>query len=163
MNKLKAGQTVWIVKKNQNNITPLERTIRKVGRKYFELSGEIGTRYVIETLELDSWYSGGYATVYLCLQDIEDEREYRAITRRLSGMFNYMTWKNGRLTLAQLRQIEAIIDPPDGAEQVSDDYALLKWFVADYLGYNIGFSEYITNALSLYYKQQQEQTNEKAN
>lgn len=111
MNKLKVGQTVWLVKKNQPNIPPLERTVRTVGRKYFELSGEIGTRFFIETLELDNGYSGGYATVYLSLQDIEDEREYRAITRRLAGMFNYMTWKNGRLTLAQLRQIEAIINP----------------------------------------------------
>lgn len=162
MNKLKVGQTVWLVKKNQPNIPPLEKTVRKVGRKYFELSGEIGTRYVVETLELDSGYSGGYATVYRSLQDIEDEREYLAITRRLSGMFNYMTWRHGRLTLAQLRQIEAIIDPSDGAEQVSADYALLKWFVADYLGYNVGF-EYVTDALLLYYKQQQEQANEKAN
>lgn len=115
MNKLKVGQTVWLVKKNQPNIPPLEKTIREVGRKYFELSGEIGARFLIETLKLDNGYSGGYsggyATVYLSLQDIEDEREYLAITRRLSGMFNYMTWRHGRLTLAQLRQIEAIINP----------------------------------------------------
>ncbi len=115
MNKLKVGQTVWLVKKNQPNITPQERTVHTVGRKYFELSGEIGARFLIETLKLDNGYSGGYsggyATVYLSLQDIEDEREYLAITRRLSGMFNYMTWRHGRLTLAQLRQIEAIINP----------------------------------------------------
>lgn len=116
MNKLKVGQTVWLVKKNQPNIPPLERTVRTVGRKYFELSGEIGARFLIGTLKLDNGYSGGYATVYLSLQDIEDEREYLAITRRLSGMFNYMTWRHGRLTLAQLRQIEAIIDNPCGVQ-----------------------------------------------
>lgn len=111
MNKLKVGQTVWLVKKNQPNITPQERTISKIGRKYFELSGERDTRFFIETLEIDNGHYGSNATVYLSLQDIEDEREYLAITRRLSGMFNYMTWRHGRLTLAQLRQIEAIINP----------------------------------------------------
>lgn len=123
MNKLKVGQTVWLVKKNQHNIAPEEKTISKVGRKYFELSGEIGTRYIIGTLELDNGYSGGYAEVYLSLQDIEDEREYRAITRRLSGMFNYMTWKNGRLTLAQLRQIEAIINPIKQQQEQTNEKA----------------------------------------
>jgi len=101
---LKVDQIIWV--KNDKGV--FEKTINKVGRKYFYVNygkwSEI--KFSIETMQ--EIKDGGYqAKAYLSLQDIEDEKESKRILRLLGDAFRYNT---DRYNLSQLKQVSKILD-----------------------------------------------------
>lgn len=106
--KIQKGQKVWVKPSvfYKEKTEPFEATVLKVGRKYFELTEMLGTRYDLETLKQ---VTGNYFVnqVYINLQDIFDEDEHKKLSSDIRRAFNGYGKLN--YTLEQLRKIAEII------------------------------------------------------
>lgn len=109
--ELEIGQTVYL--KPQGNagrrsteIIPAK--IEKIGRKYFEVDYGRANRIIIETMCEDGlgWVSN--YSVYLSLDEIEQERQAQLVFADLKKHFSS---NNTSLSLEQLRAISKIITP----------------------------------------------------
>lgn len=115
MASIEVGQKVWLVEFNRRAgrepHEPLEATVKKVGRKYFELENNWMGRFHVSTLLHDG---GGYsprARVYLNIQEYIDQKEASDLYSELRQHFT--NYDSKKLTLDQLRKIKAIITPTE--------------------------------------------------
>ncbi len=84
-------------------------TISSVGRKYFELTGLSGVKFLISDLSEVTNYSTNYI-IYKSMEDYEDKMERDAIIYEVRGIFK--SYGNIDLTLTQLKSIRDIINQP---------------------------------------------------
>ena len=86
--KVQAGQKVWVIVKNYHGKErdPVEATVSKVGRKYFQLHPDETTKYSLET-GVEAIESNYCNRVYLTLQEILDEKEHVALSNSLKQVF----------------------------------------------------------------------------
>lgn len=111
MNKhnIQVGQKVWVVDRYRRSAKasePQEVVVTAVGRKYFSLENIRGN-FDLETLKLVSQYSSSL-TIYLSLQQLEDENEIAELSRSIRASFGQ--YGNLPFTLDQLRKIAEIIN-----------------------------------------------------
>ena len=107
---MEIGQEVYL--EPRNNAARSCKEIRKckiskIGRKYFEVEEMNWTRFFISTMQQDAkGYTSNYQ-VYTDLKELEDKKEAQAIYDNVRKVFS--GW-NTKLTLSQLKSIEAIIN-----------------------------------------------------
>lgn len=110
MKKLHVGQKVWVVsfKQRRNDTESIEeKTVSKVGKKYFELSDSYFGRFYIDTLMHDA---GQYSSRYQVFLDIEKYNSEVEADRLIAKIRKYFDWFNQiKLSLDQLKQIDSII------------------------------------------------------
>ena len=114
VDKSMIGQTVYI--KTVGNAAGYGESVREskivsVGRKYFEVGEEKGsrlnTKFSLEDNREVSDYSANWS-LYFSEQEIKDEEESNKIVSEIKNKFS--TWGRMDLTLDQLRRIKEIIE-----------------------------------------------------
>lgn len=89
-----------------------EYEVKKIGRKYLEVwkdQREYTTvKFYLEDLRQVTDYTADWV-LYFNKQEILDEQEFNTLEREIKDAFNI--WGKSALSLAQLRQIHAIIFP----------------------------------------------------
>lgn len=103
--KLCVGQKLWLVGSHHyrsDNREPIEVTISKVGKKYFELEDYHRCKFEIETLKQVT-ETNYVDRCYLTLQEILDEREADKLAAQIKNIFG--GYGKPKLTLEQLRKI----------------------------------------------------------
>ena len=107
--KLCVGQKLWLVRSHHyrsDNREPIEVTISKVGKIYFELENYRRAKFGIETLKLNT-ESNYVDRCYLTLQEILDERESDKLAGEIKNIFG--GYGKPKLTLEQLRKIMDVV------------------------------------------------------
>lgn len=108
--KLCVGLKLWLVRSHyyrHDNREPIEVTISKVGKKYFELEEYTRTKFEIETLKQVS-KTNYIDKCHLTLQEILDEREADKLVGQIKNIFG--VYGKPKLTLEQLRKIMDVVD-----------------------------------------------------
>ena len=108
--KLCVGQKLWLVRSHHyrgDNREPIEVTISKVGKKYFELEDYSRCKFEIETLKLVT-ETNYVDRCHLSLQEILDEREADKLAGQIKNIFG--GYGKPKLTLEQLRKIMDVVD-----------------------------------------------------
>ena len=105
----------WNRPRPDNDPPFVEAEVIKVGRKYFTVA-LFGTyrheyQFCIEGLKQNTNYSADYY-VYLDKQELLDKQETDQLTGKMRGIFSFTS--NHKLTLEQLRRIDAIIENQRG-------------------------------------------------
>jgi len=108
--KLYVGQNLWLVSSHNYkrvDLEPIEVTISKVGKRYFELVGYTRSKFDIQTLKqvTDTNYID---ECYLTLQEIFDKRESDKLIEKIRKVLGGYNKPN--LTLEQLRKIWYILN-----------------------------------------------------
>lgn len=109
--KIKVGDTIWIQPKRypRGVAEPIQCTVSKVGRKYFEVEDFRFQRFQMsdgkQCTEMN-YPSQAYHT----LQEILDEKEIQVLTDKIRVHFTGF-YGSKKFTLEQLRAIDNIIDP----------------------------------------------------
>ena len=109
-NKIKVGQTVWMIPhrfRNSESNEPVETKVTKVGNKYFEIEADNRSRYYVETLRRDGRQYSTDGRVLLELQSWLDEIEGEKITdliRKKIGQYG-----KHEIPLDTLRKIKELI------------------------------------------------------
>lgn len=83
-----------------------EAEVEKIGKKYFYLKGYSMKFGVTEMIDISN-YCANYQ-VYTSLQEIKDEEEFDNLVSKIKSKFT--TYGTIKLTLDQLRRIQAIIE-----------------------------------------------------
>ena len=115
--KIELDQTVWVKPIGNNarrnmNTDPIEATVSKIGRKYFELTAtDPGRAWTFrgEKFHLDGGciktdYAAGYK-VYETKQEIEDEHMHGLLSTQLRQFFSY----NNNASLVQLLAVAELL------------------------------------------------------
>ena len=109
--KLVVGQKLFITPSyldTRNNNEPKEVTIKKVGKKYFQIEEYSRNKYSIETLtEVNNTNYKGQC--YFTLQEILDFKEYSNLLGKLKKIFSYHSQID--ISLNQLRDINKVLFP----------------------------------------------------
>lgn len=115
-NKPVVGQKLFLVTSRRRDEPELDDVyVRSVGRKYFTVCKDIKDgKFWDITFHLDTWcekteYSSNYS-LYASRQEYLDELEAGDLYKKIKENFFYMYGPN-KLTLAQLRAIEKIVNP----------------------------------------------------
>ena len=108
--KLYVGQNLWLVPSHNYrrvDLEPIEVTIGKVGKRYFELVGYTRSKFDIQTLKqvTDTNYID---ECYLTLQEILDKRETDKLIEKIRKILG--GYSKPDLTLEQLRKIWDILN-----------------------------------------------------
>jgi hypothetical protein len=112
---LELDQTVWVKPIGNNarhgrKTDPIEATVCKIGRKYFEVVATDGShlfsrsKFHLDSGLVESNYSAGYR-VYETKQEIEDGRQRQVLSSKIHQFFSY----NNKATLAQLLAVAEIL------------------------------------------------------
>ena len=107
--KLCVGQKLWLVRSHHyrhDNREPIEVTISKVGKKYFELEYYHRCKFEIETLKQVT-ETNYVDRCHLTLQEILDEREADKLAGKIKNIFG--GYGKPKLTLDQLRKIMDVV------------------------------------------------------
>jgi|GEM_PF-2182584 len=107
--KLCVGQKLWLVRSHHyrgDNREPIEVTISKVGKKYFELEDYSRCKFEIETLKQVT-ETNYVDRCHLSLQEILDEREADKLAGQIKNIFG--GYGKPKLTLEQLRKIMDVV------------------------------------------------------
>jgi hypothetical protein len=107
--KLCVGQKLWLVRSHHyrgDNREPIEVTISKVGKKYFELEDYHRCKFEIETLKQVT-ETNYVDRCHLTLQEILDEREADKLAGQIKNIFG--GYGKPKLTLEQLRKIMDVV------------------------------------------------------
>ena len=105
MNKIVAGQKVWLTKTNLGE--PIEAEVSYVGWKYFSLKDYKHRQFNVLTLLGVGDFSKDMR-VYLTKQEILDNIERQALLTKLRRVFN-----NDKFTLEQLKAVHTVLYPDD--------------------------------------------------
>lgn len=112
-NQIKKGDTLYMVRRaNRSADVGQQVTVTTVGRKYIKVSAghnENDVKFDKETLEEATDYSRIYY-LFPNEQAYLNEVEYECISKKLFEFFSSSHTRN-TLTLEQLRQIKAIVEP----------------------------------------------------
>jgi hypothetical protein len=106
---MKIGDKVYIVgiHRRSGSNEPVEATVKKVGRKYFETDGYFG-RFHIDTMLHDAGdYSPAYQA-YNSLQEIQDEKHRNKLLSTINKFF--LGYRSNTVTTEQAEQIVRILD-----------------------------------------------------
>ena len=109
--KLVIGQKLYLTPSyldTRNNSEPKEVTIKKVGKKYFQIEEYPRNKYSIKTLtEVNNTNYKGQC--YITLQEILDLKEYSNLLGKFKNLFSYHSKID--ISLNQLRKINDILFP----------------------------------------------------
>ena len=110
--KIEKGQIVYLIEndsRGRGSLGPIETTVTKVGRLYFEIERCPHRRFKIENmLEDKDW--GSKARVYLSMQEILDIQEFDRLSLEITDKFRGY----GRLPYStdQLKRVFDILNEP---------------------------------------------------
>lgn len=107
--KLCVGQKLWLLRSHHyrnDDRTPKEVVISKVGKKYFELEDYPRAKFEIETLKQVT-ETNYIDRCHLTLQEILDEREVDKLVGEIKNIFG--GYDKPKLTLEQLRKIVDVV------------------------------------------------------
>jgi len=111
------GQTVYLVpsmyKSRKPGVLFVEGEVVKIGRKYLTVIVPPYThthyQFCIDSLVQKTDWTADYH-LYLTAQEIFDQKERDKILQRLRRAFDFGSRKASNLTLAQLKQIDVILE-----------------------------------------------------
>lgn len=106
MAKVEVGQKLYQSKVLGEE--PIELTVTKVGRVYFEVSGDYRGRYTISDLKRESEYTYGQTQLYLTAQEVMDKDERSSLYSKIREKVGI--YGNNNLTLEQLRGVAKILE-----------------------------------------------------
>jgi hypothetical protein len=104
--KLFPGQVVYVKEQPYRSNIINERTVEKIGRQYFYLDG-YDCKFSLETMKDVPKCGGSTYTVYLSLQEIKDEVEFKIKRKEI---LDYLTsFPKPGPTLDQMRRVHAAL------------------------------------------------------
>jgi uncharacterized tellurite resistance protein B-like protein len=112
--KIQVGQKLWLVAThyyNHEKKEPVEVTVSKVGRKYFELTEKPRKKFNINNLREEN-ETNYQDQCYLSLQEILDKTERQSLIGRVRKIFSSYACPN-EITLEQIRKIAEVLQIKD--------------------------------------------------
>lgn len=106
---MKVGDKIYIVELNRKNSgVPIEVTVTKIGKKYFETSNSLYGRFYIEDLKHDAGQYSARYEAYLNIKEYEDKKELGNLYAKIRTAFG--GYGSHGFTLDTLRMISNILD-----------------------------------------------------